>query len=136
RKAAERQRDAAAHLMSVHVDELERAAAEIADDSVGSVDPRYDAKRRQPRLARTGQELDFLAADRFRGRDEFRPVVGVATGGGRDAPQPSHAGLVAERAEALERLERLLDRIAREQAGRLHLAAKTGENLFVEDRGR
>ena len=43
---------------------------------------------------------------------------------------------VAQRAEAPQRVERLLDRVGGEQAGRLHLAAEAGEHLFVEDRRR
>src|SRR5437763_1873037 len=39
RKAAERQRDAAAQLLPVNIDEFERAAAEIADNSVRPVEP-------------------------------------------------------------------------------------------------
>jgi hypothetical protein len=136
REAAERQRDAVAQLVAVHIDELERAAAEIADDSVGAIDARHHAERGEPRLARAGQNLDLLAADRFRRRDEFRTVLGVAAGRGRDAPQSLHAGAIAQRTETPQRLERLLDRVAREQAGRLHLAAEPGEDLLVEDRSR
>ena len=36
----------------------------------------------------------------------------------------------------LQRGERLLDRVRRQQAGRLHLAAEAGQHLFVEDRRR
>ena len=43
---------------------------------------------------------------------------------------------VAQRTEALQRLERLLDRVGRQQALGLHLAAEAGERLFVEQRRR
>ena len=41
-----------------------------------------------------------------------------------------------KRAEALERGERGVDGVRRQQAGRLHLAAEAGQHLFVEDRRR
>jgi hypothetical protein len=56
RQASERQRDAAADAVAVHVDQFERAAAEIADDAVGIVEAGDDAERGQlsPRAGRTG----------------------------------------------------------------------------------
>ena len=64
------------------------------------------------------------------------PLLGVAAGGGGDRPQPAHVHRVAQRAEAPQRGERLLDRVGGQQPGRLHLAAEAGEHLFVEDRRR
>ena len=72
----------------MHVDQFERAAAEIADDAVRLVEARDDAERRKLRLALAGEHLDALAADALGRGDEFGPVVGIAAGGGRDAPQP------------------------------------------------
>ena len=136
REAAERQRDAAAHAVAVHVDQFERAAAEIADDAVGLVEPGDDAERGILRFLLAGEHLDRLAADALGRLDELRPVLGIAAGGGRHAPQPRDAADVAQRAEAAQRVERLLDRVGGEQAGRLHLAAEAGEDLLVEDRRR
>ena len=136
RQAPERQRHAVPRPMAVDVRQFERAAAEIAHDPVGPIHAGHDAEGRQRRLAPAGQHLDVLAADALGRVDEIRTVLGVAARSGRDAPQPLHAGVVAERAEPEQRFERLLDRIGREQAGRLHLSAEAGENLLVEDRGR
>ena len=45
RQPAERKRDAGLDAMAVDIGELERAAAEIADDAVGLVKARHDAER-------------------------------------------------------------------------------------------
>ena len=45
RQASERQRHAAANAVAVHVDQFQRAAAEIADDAVRVVDAGNDAER-------------------------------------------------------------------------------------------
>ena len=58
RQAAERQRHAAADAAALHVDQLERTAAEIADDAVGLVDAGDDAERGQFRLARARQDFE------------------------------------------------------------------------------
>ena len=68
------------------------------------------------------------------GGDEFGSISGVAAGGGRDAPQPRDAADVTQCTEALQRVQRLVHGVGREQPGRLHLAAKAGENFFIEDR--
>ena len=45
RQASERQRHAAANAVAVHVDQFQRAAAEIADDAVRLVNAGNDAER-------------------------------------------------------------------------------------------
>ena len=127
---------AVAHAGAMHVDQFERTAAEVADDAVRSVNAGDDAERGQVRLARARQHLDRGAADALGLRDEGAAVLGVAAGGGGDRPHPAHVQHVAERAEALERGERDLDRLRRQQPGGLHLAAEAGQHLFVEDRRR
>jgi len=134
RQAAERQRDAAANLVAAHVDQFERAAAEIADDTVGLVNARDDAKRRQLGFARAGQDFDRNAADAFGLGDEIRPVGGVAARGGGDRINPPDPLHLAQRAKAAQRRQRLGDRVGRQQAGALHLAAEAAQALFVEDR--
>ena len=66
--------------------------------------------------------------------DERAAVAGVAAGGGRDRPQLADPHGLAQRAEAHQRGQRLVDGILGEQPGGQHLAAEAGENLFVEDR--
>ena len=69
-------------------------------------------------------------------RDEGRPVLGVAAGGGGNAEHAADLQGVAQRAKARQRRQGLGHRIGRQQPGRLHLAAETGQHLFVENRRR
>ena len=136
RKTAERKRHAAADALSAHIDEFERAATEIAHDTVRLMQSRDDTERGILRLLLAGEHRDVLAADALRRSNELRTVVGVAAGSRGNAPYPLHARGVAQRAEAAQRIERLLHRVGGEQPGRLHLASEAGEDLLVEDRGR
>ncbi len=122
--------------MPVHVGQLERAAAEVADDAVGLVEARHHAERGQFRLALAGKNVDLGAADALGLGDEGLAVLGVAAGRGRDRPDLRHVHAVAQGAKAPQRRQRLLDRVGGQQAGRLHLAAEAGEHLLVEDRRR
>ena len=83
-EASERQRHASANPVAAHVRQLQRSAAEIADHTVGSVNPRDHAKRGQFRFARTGQDFDRHSADALRLGDEIRAIGGLATRGGGD----------------------------------------------------
>ena len=133
RQAAERQRHAAADAVAVDVDQFERAAAEIADDAVGIVDAGDDAERRQFCLARARQDLNLGAADALGLGDEIGTVGGVAAGGGGDRVDAADLLDPAQRAKAPQRGQRLGDRVGRQQAGALHLAAEPAQRLFVED---
>lgn len=134
REPAERQSHAAAHAVPAHVDQFERAAAEIADDAVGMMDARDHAERREPRLARARQDLDLHGADALGLRDEIGAVGGVAAGRGRDREHASDLHHTAQGAKALERGQRLVDGVRGEQAGALHLAPEAAQRLLVEDR--
>ena len=68
--------------------------------------------------------------------DESASVLGVAAGGGGDGKHLLDAHGVAQRAVALERRQRVLDRVGREQPGGLHLAAEPAQRLLVEQRRR
>ena len=135
-EAAERQRHAAAHARAVHVDQFERAAAEVADDAVRLVDAGHDAERGEMGFAFARQDRNRRAADARRLGDEGAPVARVAAGGGGDRPDLAHMQDVAQRAKTLERVERGVDSVRRQQTGRLHLAAEAGQHFFIEDRRR
>ena len=85
------------------IDQLERAAAEIADHAVGQMYAGNDAERGQFRLARAGEHVDFGVDDPFRKLDEGGAVLGVAAGGGGDGERFLHAHGPAQAAVALER---------------------------------
>ena len=136
RQPAERQRDAGVDLVAVDFGELQRAAAEVADQTIRPMKSAHDAERAQLGLALAGNDLDLGAADALRLGDEGLAVLGVATGGGRHHPQRADLHAVAQHAEALERTERLVHGVGGEQSRGLHLAAETGQHLLVEDRRR
>ncbi len=94
-QAAERQRHAAAHARAVHVDQFERAAAEIADDAVRLMDAGHDAERGEMGLAFTRQNGDRRAADARRFGDEGAAIACIAAGRGGDRPDFSHMQDVA-----------------------------------------
>lgn len=134
REAAERQRHAAAHAVLAHIDQLERAAAEIADDAVGMMDAGDHAERRQPCLARARQDFDLHGADALGFRDEVGAVGGIAAGCGRNRKHATDLHDAAQGPEPLQRGQRLVDGIGRKQARALHLAPEAAQRLLVEDR--
>ena len=74
------------------------------------------------------------AADAFGLGDEVGTVGGVAAGGGGDRIDAADLLDPAQRAKAPQRRQRLGDRVGRQQAGALHLAAEPAQRLLVEDR--
>ncbi len=120
--------------MAVNVGQLERAAAEIADDAVRPMKAGDHPERAELRLALAGEHRDLGAADTLGVGDEGPAIGGVAAGGGRDHEQLRNLDPIAQQAEPAQRGQRLLDRIGRQQPGRLHLAAEPAQHLFVEDR--
>ena len=136
REPAERERHAAFGAMAVDFGEFERAAAEIADDAVGLWKPETtpsaassasrlpdstSTSTPQMRSASATKDLPFLASR--------QAAVAIA----RTCPTSMRSHSARKRRM---RRERLLDRVGGEQAGRLHLAAETGQHLLVEDRRR
>ena len=136
RKPAERERHAALGAMAVDFGEFERAAAEIAHDAARLVEAGHDAERRKLGLPLAGQHVDLDAADALGLGDEGLAVLGVAAGRGGDRQHLADLHAIAQRAEAADRGERLVDRVRGQEPGRLHLAAEPGQHLLVEDRGR
>jgi hypothetical protein len=134
REAAERQRDAGFQPVPAHVGQFQRAAAEVADDAVGFMESGNDSERGQFRLALAGQHADRHAARCFGPLDEIGAVMGVPDGCGGDGPSLADAHRVAQGAESAKRRQRLFRGVGREQAGRQHLAAESGQDLLVENR--
>ena len=136
REPAERQRDAGRDALPMYIGQFQRAAAEIAGDAVRAMEAGDDAERRQFGFALAGDHVDLGAAQAFGRGDEGFAVAGVAAGRGRNGEALRHAHAVAQRAEALERAERLVNSVGGQESGRVHLAAKPGQYLLVEDRRR
>jgi hypothetical protein len=134
REASERKRQPAANAVAMHVDQLQRTAAEISNDAVRPMHARHDAECRQFRLARTRQDFDFRPANALGLGDEVRAVAGVTAGGSGNRMNAADFHDPAQRPEAPQRGEGLRDSVRCKQPGRLHLAAETAQGLFVEDR--
>ena len=117
----------------LHVDQFERAAAEIADDAVRIVDAGDDAQRGKFCLAGARQDLNAGAADALGLGDEVGTVLGVAAGRGGDGEDASDLLDAAQRPESPERRQRLGNRVLGQKARALHLAAEPAQRLLVED---
>ncbi len=123
RETAERQRHAAAHAGAMHIDKFERSAAEIADDTVGLVDSRNDPECRQMGLALARKNRDAGTANALGFGDECAAIACVAAGGGRNRPDTAHMQDIAQGTKTAEGIECGVDRIGRQQPGRLHLSS-------------
>ena len=124
RQAAERPRQALARARAADVDQLQRTAAEIADDAIGAVHAGNHAERGELGLLRAREHLDVGTYGALGELDESAPVLGVAAGGRGDGVDFLHAHGLTQRAEALERRKRVLHRVGCQEARRLHLAAE------------
>jgi hypothetical protein len=100
-----------ARARAVHIDEFERAAAEIADHAVGAMHAGDHAECGELRFAPAGQDLDFGADGALGELDERRAILGIADRSGRDGENFLHVHGFAQSAKALERGERVLNRI-------------------------
>ena len=134
--AAERQGLAAADLVVLDLDELETAAAEVADDAVRPPDAGHDAVRGKTRLVAARQQPHRRAANRFDRRQELLAIGGIAgRGGGKDV-QVGNADLVAQAAEPHQRPARLVRRLVRQAARCADATPEAGKHLFVEQHRR
>ena len=67
--------------MPANVDQFERAAAEIAHDTIGFVNARCHAERGELCLARAGQNFDGATAEPLGFGNKRRAIGRVAAGG-------------------------------------------------------
>ena len=117
----------------MHIDQFERTAAKVADNAVRFMDSGHNAERSEMRLTLSREDCDCGAADAFGLRDEGTAIARVPAGGRGDGPDAPHVQNIAQGAEASERVERRIDGVRRQQAGRLHLTPETGQHFFIED---
>ena len=108
---AERQRQPLVDLAAGDPDEFERAAAEIADDTVGIGDSGDDAIGRAAGFGFAIDDLDGEAGFLRHAGDETPAVGGVAHGGGCNDADAVDGHRVAQAGEAGERDEGRVDRI-------------------------
>ena len=114
------------------IDQFQRPAAQIADDAVGAMHAGDDAERGELGFARTGENIDLGLERALGGANEGTAILGVAARRRGDGKRFAHSHPLAQRAEALERRQRVLDRVRGKKAGGLHLAAQAAQRLFVE----
>ncbi len=121
---------------AAHIDQFERAAAEIADDAIGAMHAGNHAERGELRLASAGQHFDVGADGALGELDEWRAVLGIAHRRRGDGEDFLDLHLFAQRAKTLERRECVLNSVGGEQSRRLHLATEPAQSFFVEQFGR
>ena len=121
---------------AAHIDEFERAAAKIPDHAVGAMHAGNHAERGELGLASTGQNLDSSVDGAFGELDERRTVLGIANRRRGDGKNFLDLHGLAQSAKALERGERVLNRVGGEQSRRLHFPAEAAQRLFVEQFSR
>src|SRR5262245_38624793 len=136
RKATERQRYAAAHARAVDVDKLQRTTTEVTDNTVRPVDSGHNSKRREMSLALPGKYCDCCAANAFGFGNERSAIARIPACRCGNCPDTPDMQDIAQGPETDQRVERRIDCIRRQQAGRLNLAPQPGEDLFIEDRRR
>jgi len=100
REPAQRKRQAGLHPMPLDLGQLERAAAEVADDPVGLVKARHDTERGKFGLALAGEDVDLGATNALGFCDEGLAVLGITAGGSCDRPELGHLHAIAQRAKA------------------------------------
>src|SRR5688572_10300711 len=119
--------------MAMYLGQFERAAAEIADDAVGTVKAADDAERGEFSLPLAGNDLDLAAADALGFGDEGFAVSGLATRSSRQHPEIADLNAVAQRAKPAQRRKRLRHGVAGEHAGGMDFTPQAGEHLLIED---
>ena len=117
------------------LDQLEAAAAEIADDAVGVGDAGEHALPRPIAFLLAGEDAR-LEADGVDPGEEGGAVRGVAHGRGGDDAGADDAHLVDQQAEAVERGQRPLLRRLDSSPVAASAAAEPGQHLLVEDHRR
>src|SRR5260221_486752 len=132
----ERQGGALADLTEIDGNELDAAAAEIADDAVGLRNPGDDAERREMPLGGAVEDIDGNPAAPRRFGDELAPIARIAHGGGGDDVEPRHPDGARERDEALQILQRRRDGVGIEAARPFEAAAETAQYFLVEQSER
>ena len=132
RQTAERAGQSIPRARAADIDQFQRPAAEIADDAVGAMHAGDDAERGELGLARAGENIDLGLQRALGGANEGTAVLGVAARRRGDGERFTHPHPLAQRAVALERRQRVLDRVRGEKPGGLHLAAQAAQRLFVE----
>jgi hypothetical protein len=129
---AERQRDASANLTVAQIDQLEAAAAEIADNAVRLGDGRDHPEASHAAFLLAGEQLR-LEADVADSPEEELAIGRVAHRGGRDHADPDHAHLPGQEPEALECAQGPRLRLFGERTAGVRAAAEPGHDLLVED---
>ncbi len=136
-KRADGQRDTVVRLAVGDADQLEAAAAEVADDAVGPGDAGDDAERGAARLGLAVDHLDLEPACLAHRVEEALRIGRLPDGSGGDGAQVADAHVAREQREAGERGDGDLHRAARQPPVGGEPAAEPGHDLLVEhDRRR
>ena len=135
-KAAKLEGHALPDLCADNIDELQAAAAEIADHAVRTMKSRDDAECRQLCFARARQELDGVPARIPCGLKECTTIRGVTRRRSREHARVRHIESLAEHAKSGQGPQRSLDCVIIKPSRGRDVAAEPAQDLFVVDRGR
>ena len=133
---AERQGRHLVGLLAADPDELQAAAAQVADDALGPGKAGHDAVGRKAGLVLAAQHPDFEARIAPQRLDEGRAVRRLAHGRGRKGRQARHLHGGGRTDEAAQVRPGLDDAVRVEPAGGAQAAAQPAHHLLVEDRNR
>ena len=128
RQRAEFERHALADLRLplaiLDVDQFQRTAAEVADDTIGVVQGRNHAQSRQTGLAHAGNQFDRPANRLLGRREKLRAIRGVPRGGGGYWTHVLYPHEFAEFSKPAQGFERLRHAVFGQSAGGRHALAE------------
>ena len=135
-QVTQHQARAPADLAAVERDQLEAAAAEIAQEAVGVGDAREQAESGKTGFLGPAQHPDGDMEPAFDSGDERTAVLGLANRGRRERPDPADSHRPGETNEPRQRRHRAIPPVGVEPAGIGEAAGQGAMDLFVEQRGR
>ena len=129
---AERQGNARADIVALHIDKFQASATHIAHDPISMMKPGNDGERGAVGFLSAAQHFDVATQCFTNFLQKLRAVFGFTGRGGRDHFQLAHLHLLAQNAKPPHRRQCLIDAVIVQQPGLGNAAAQTAQNFFVE----
>ena len=129
---AERQGNARADIVALHIDKFQASATHIAHDPISMMKPGNDGERGAVGFLSAAQHFDVATQCFTNFLQKLRAVFGFTGRGGRDHFQLAHLHLLAQNAKPPHRRQRLIDAVIVQQPGFGNAAAQTAQDFLVE----